>query len=76
VNRTPIEWDGYTPPVPAQCGSTGIQDYDIAELREYIDWQPLFTLGDEGQVPRHPNNPVSATLPASCTTTPRRCSTP
>jgi 5-methyltetrahydrofolate--homocysteine methyltransferase len=42
ANRTPIEWDGYQPPVPAQPGVHVFEDYDIAELREYIDWQPFF----------------------------------
>ena len=39
-----IEWDGYTPPVaPAQgLGVREFLDYDVAELREYIDWQPFF----------------------------------
>src|SRR6201986_2853796 len=43
ANRTPIEGDGYTPPVPAQgVGVRDFHDYDLAELREYIDWQPFF----------------------------------
>src|SRR3546814_9545867 len=43
ANRTPIEWEGYTPPVPAQgLGVREFLDYDLAELREYIDWQPFF----------------------------------
>ncbi|MBA0048352.1 methionine synthase [Mycobacteroides sp. LB1] len=61
ANRTPIEWDGYTPPVPAQ--GTGVReflDYDIAELREYIDWQPFFNAWEmKGRFPDILNNPVS-----------------
>jgi 5-methyltetrahydrofolate--homocysteine methyltransferase len=61
ANRTPIEWDGYTPPVPAQ--GTGVReflDYDVAELREYIDWQPFFNAWEmKGRFPDILNNPVS-----------------
>ena len=42
ANRTPIEWDGYQPPAPAQPGVHVLEGYDIAELRDYIDWQPFF----------------------------------
>lgn len=61
ANRTPIEWDGYTPPVPAQ--GTGVReflDYDLAELREFIDWQPFFNAWEmKGRFPDILNNPVS-----------------
>ncbi|BBZ04063.1 5-methyltetrahydrofolate--homocysteine methyltransferase MetH [Mycolicibacterium chitae] len=61
ANRTPIEWDGYTPPVPAQ--GTGIReflDYDLAELREFIDWQPFFNAWEmKGRFPDILNNPAS-----------------
>ena len=61
ANRTPIEWDGYTPPVPAS--GTRIReflDYDFAELREYIDWQPFFNAWEmKGRFPDILNNPVS-----------------
>lgn len=61
ANRTPIEWEGYTPPVPAQ--GTGVReflDYDFAELREYIDWQPFFNAWEmKGRFPDILNNPVS-----------------
>jgi 5-methyltetrahydrofolate--homocysteine methyltransferase len=61
ANRTPIEWDGYTPPVPAQgLGVRDFLDYDIAELREYIDWQPFFNAWEmKGRFPDILNNPVS-----------------
>ncbi len=61
ANRTPIEWDGYTPPVPAQgAGVWDFQDYDLAELREYIDWQPFFNAWEmKGRFPDILNNPVS-----------------
>jgi 5-methyltetrahydrofolate--homocysteine methyltransferase len=61
ANRTPIEWDGYTPPVPAQgLGVREFLDYDVAELREYIDWQPFFNAWEmKGRFPDILNNPVS-----------------
>ena len=61
ANRTPISWDGYTPPVPA----AGIVvrefcDYDLSELREYIDWQPFFNAWEmKGRFPDILNNPAS-----------------
>ncbi|MGD1171269.1 methionine synthase [Mycobacterium seoulense] len=61
ANRTPIEWDGYTPPVPAiGAGVREFQDYDLAELREYIDWQPFFNAWEmKGRFPDILNNPAS-----------------
>ncbi|OBF62671.1 methionine synthase [Mycobacterium sp. 852002-51971_SCH5477799-a] len=61
ANRTPIDWDGYTPPVPAQgLGVREFLDYDLAELREYIDWQPFFNAWEmKGRFPDILNNPSS-----------------
>ncbi|WP_046317790.1 methionine synthase [Mycobacterium sp. UM_Kg1] len=61
ANRTPIEWDGYTPPVPAQgLGVREFHNYDLAELRQYIDWQPFFNAWEmKGRYPDILNNPVS-----------------
>ncbi len=61
ANRTPIVWDDYTPPVPAQgLGVREFSDYDLAELREYIDWQPFFNAWElKGRFPDILNNPAS-----------------
>lgn len=61
ANRTPVEWDGYTPPVPAiGVGVREFHDYDLAELREYIDWQPFFNAWEmKGRFPDILNNPAS-----------------
>ncbi len=65
ANRTPIDWDGYTPPVPAQGvgvreGVREFHDYDLAELRDYIDWQPFFNAWEmKGRFPDILNNPAS-----------------
>ncbi|HUS22194.1 MAG TPA: methionine synthase [Aeromicrobium sp.] len=60
ANRTPIEWAGYVPPVPNQSGVRVFADYDLAELREYIDWQPFFNAWEmKGKFPDILNNPAS-----------------
>ncbi len=60
ANATPIDWDGYVPPAPKQPGVHVLDDYDIAELREYIDWQPFFNAWEmKGRFPDILNNPAS-----------------
>jgi 5-methyltetrahydrofolate--homocysteine methyltransferase len=57
-NRTPIEWEGYQPPVPRQPGVHVLEDYDLAELRDYIDWQPFFNAWEmKGKFPDILNSP-------------------
>ncbi|HMR92324.1 MAG TPA: vitamin B12 dependent-methionine synthase activation domain-containing protein [Chitinophagaceae bacterium] len=41
-NKVAIDWDTYTPPVPAFTGVRVFHDYDLKELRKYIDWKPFF----------------------------------
>jgi 5-methyltetrahydrofolate--homocysteine methyltransferase len=60
ANRTPIDWEGYVPPAPNRAGVTVFNDYDIAELREYIDWQPFFNAWEmKGKFPDILNNPTT-----------------
>src|SRR3954465_15631121 len=61
ANRTPIDWSSYVPPAPAMgTGTRVFSDYDLAELREYIDWQPFFNAwGMKGKFPDILNNPAS-----------------
>ncbi len=60
ANRTPIDWDGYTPPAPASLGVQIFEGYDIAELRGYIDWQPFFNAWEmKGRFPDILNSPTS-----------------
>ncbi len=60
ANRTPIAWEGYVPPVPASLGVQVFADYDLAELRPYIDWQPFFNAWElKGRYPDILNNPLS-----------------
>ncbi len=42
ANKVKIEWNNYTPPVPSFTGTKIFNDYDLGELRRYIDWKPFF----------------------------------
>ncbi len=61
ANRTPIDWSSYEPTAPAiGTGTRVFEDYDLAELREYIDWQPFFNAWEmKGKFPDILNNPTS-----------------
>ena len=60
ANRTPIDWTGYTPPVPNRLGVTSFDDYDLTDLRRLIDWQPFFNAWEmKGKFPDILNNPAS-----------------
>ena len=41
-----LDWDSYTPPVPAFTGTKVFANYPIAELIEKIDWTPFFITWD------------------------------
>ncbi|HRO43276.1 MAG TPA: methionine synthase [Flavipsychrobacter sp.] len=41
-NTVKIEWDNYTPPKPTFTGTKVFEDYDLNEIRQYIDWGPFF----------------------------------
>ncbi len=42
ANPVAINWEGYTPPKPQQMGVQVYPDYDLKEIRHYIDWGPFF----------------------------------
>ena len=42
AQRYSCDWAAYEPPQPRQPGVTVLDDYDLAELRSYIDWTPFF----------------------------------
>ncbi|MFM7026287.1 MAG: methionine synthase [Limnohabitans sp.] len=46
ANATPIDWTAYTPTVPRFMGRRVFQNFDLAQLREYIDWGPFFQTWD------------------------------
>lgn len=53
ANKVAIDWQAYTPPVPAKPGIHEFRDVPIAVLREYIDWTPFFlTWSLAGKYPR------------------------
>ncbi|MDN4589543.1 methionine synthase [Xenophilus aerolatus] len=46
ANKTPIDWAGYTPPVPKFLGRRVFRNFDLTELAQYIDWGPFFQTWD------------------------------
>ncbi|CAK1749419.1 cobalamin-dependent methionine synthase [Vibrio crassostreae] len=42
ANKVAIDWDAYTPPAPVKPGVHIFNDFDVATLRQYIDWTPFF----------------------------------
>src|SRR6266576_1862425 len=44
ANALKLNWSGnYVPPRPSFLGSRMLEDYPLAELRDYIDWSPFFS---------------------------------
>jgi 5-methyltetrahydrofolate--homocysteine methyltransferase len=41
-NGAKIDWESYTPVPPTFTGTKIFNTYDLAEIAEYIDWQPFF----------------------------------
>ncbi|MCW3111524.1 MAG: metH [Segetibacter sp.] len=41
-NTAAINWDHFTPVAPSFTGTKIFDDYDLAEIATYIDWQPFF----------------------------------
>ena len=41
-NAVKIDWSSYTPPAPSFIGTKVFTDYDLNEIRQYIDWGPFF----------------------------------
>jgi len=41
-NKTKIDWQNYTPPVPEFTGTRVIENQSLRELADYIDWTPFF----------------------------------
>ena len=42
TNKSKVDWTDYTPPKPSFLGTKVFENYDLAELRKYIDWTPFF----------------------------------
>lgn len=43
ANPVFIDWEHYTPVVPAKLGTTTLEHLDLGILRKYIDWTPFFS---------------------------------
>ncbi|MCP5150222.1 MAG: methionine synthase [Ectothiorhodospiraceae bacterium] len=53
ANRLAVDWSSYAPPRPRQTGVVVLDDYDLGELRQFIDWTPFFRSWDlAGTYPR------------------------
>ncbi len=46
ANKTPMDWTGFTPPVPKITGRRVFKNQDLGELVPYIDWGPFFQTWD------------------------------
>ena len=42
ANAQKVDWDFYEPKTPSFLGTRVFQNWDLAELAEYIDWTPFF----------------------------------
>ncbi len=42
-NRLQLDWSNYNPPKPSFLGTKVFEDYDLNDLRRYIDWTPFFS---------------------------------
>ncbi len=59
ANRLKLDWSAYTPPAPNRPGITVIDDIDLRQLRNYIDWTPFFTVWElHGKFPHILDDPV------------------
>jgi 5-methyltetrahydrofolate--homocysteine methyltransferase len=59
-NPVAINWDGYVPPKPAFLGKKAYPDYDLNEIRSYIDWTPFFITWEmKGRYPQILSDPHS-----------------
>ncbi|HUR30394.1 MAG TPA: vitamin B12 dependent-methionine synthase activation domain-containing protein, partial [Saprospiraceae bacterium] len=59
ANRYKTDWKTYNPPVPKKTGTWLLNNYEIAELRPYIDWTPFFQSWQlSGRYPQILKDPV------------------
>lgn len=59
-NPVAINWEGYTPPTPNLIGNLSFDDYDLNEIRPYIDWTPFFITWEmKGRYPQILQDPHS-----------------
>lgn len=55
-----IDWESYTTPVPNIIGTKAFEDYDLNDIRAYIDWTPFFITWEmKGRYPQILQDPKS-----------------
>ncbi len=47
-NHVKIDWENYQTPAPTFIGTKAFVDYNLNEVREYIDWAPFFIAWEMG----------------------------
>ncbi len=61
-NQVAIDWEGYEPPVPAVKGTLAFDNYDLNEIRGFIDWNPFFIAWElKGKYPAILSDPHAGT---------------
>lgn len=61
-NKIKIDWEHFTPVAPRLTGTKVFEEYDLAELVNYIDWQPFFIAWElHGKFPQILNDGVVGT---------------
>jgi 5-methyltetrahydrofolate--homocysteine methyltransferase len=43
VNKAIIDWEAHNTSTPNRLGITTFENYDLSEIRDYIDWTPFFS---------------------------------
>jgi 5-methyltetrahydrofolate--homocysteine methyltransferase len=43
INKVRIDWKNYTPAKPNFIGTKVMKNYDLNEIRQFIDWSPFFS---------------------------------
>ncbi len=57
--RLILDWDNYQPPKPTFIGLNCFDNYDLAEISQYIDWTPFFKTWElAGKFPAILDDPV------------------
>ncbi len=61
-NPAAIDWKNYLPTVPTHTGTKTFDNYDLAEIAKYIDWQPFFIAWEmHGKFPQLLSDPIIGT---------------
>ena len=59
ANPVKIDWAGYAAPAPSFLGTRVIEDWDLAEIAQFIDWTPFFQTWElKGVHPRILDDPT------------------